>query len=123
MERILLTSPSHDTEARLSVYSRLTTSLLQEAFPNDPDLLAEIQCFWNNPTFLESIVGNWRISTLAMKVIGWLKVCPKVLWSICQPQRLDNFSQLPHHFFQRCDCPFEETVSLWKSHVLEEDLW
>ena len=60
------------------MYSRLLDSLLKAAFPNDPDLLTEIQRFWNEPPFILSTeaLTLWDISELAIKVIRWLKVCP-----------------------------------------------
>jgi len=91
---------SHDTETRFTVYSRLIDPLLEEAIPKDPDLLTEIQCFWNDPMFLESTLSKRRISSLAMKVIGWLKV-GSVPRSIRVASGLSNFFPITAPLFVR----------------------
>ena len=70
---------SHDTEAWHYVHSRLLDPLLETALPNDPDLLVEIQCFWNEPPSIQ-VLSNltptaWEVSELGIAVISWLKVC------------------------------------------------
>ena len=72
---------SHDTEAWHFVCFRLLNPLLKTAFPNDPDLLIEIQRFWNEPPFVQLVPTGLSltacdISKLAIKAIRWLKVCP-----------------------------------------------
>jgi len=89
--------------------------------PNDPDMLTEIRCFsGNEPIFDVSNGDNRTISLLALNVVYWLQVCPSPsLWAFW---RVDDLPNNHVTFSQRCDDPSEEIMSLWRSHILKEDL-
>ena len=84
------------------------------ALPNDRDLLTEIQCFSGNEAIFDEL--TYTISRLALEVVCWLQVCP-----LCHSGRPFSIFPIPI-IYQRCDDPPEETVSLWKSYILEVHL-
>ena len=81
--------------------------------PNDADLLTEIQCFWTTePPLLMSQISKLETSWLAVEVLRWLQV-RSIFVVLYEPL---------HSFVQRSDNSLEETMSLWKTHVIEDHL-